>query len=106
LTKKSFEIIWQDRTAAEVYNQWRALADLGKLYSIWQDSGVLVHLGDIVHPDIVESFKINETEEKYFPGLMTDRYFMPVIETDLGLAKEEGWFIFLVFFTFYMHSLA
>ena len=72
LTKKSFEVIWQDRTAQQVYNQWRAFSDLGKLYSIWQDSGVLVHLGNIVHPNVVEGFKIKEeTGEEYLPGSYT-----------------------------------
>ena len=84
LTKKSFEIIWQDRTAQEVYNQWRALSDLGKLYSIWQDSEVLVHLGDIVHPGVVDSIKISEVGEEYLPGSMTTPRYMPVIEPDLG----------------------
>ena len=61
LTKKSFEVMWQDSTSREVYNQWRALADLGKLFSYWQDSGVMVHLADLVHPDIVDSLKLDET---------------------------------------------
>ncbi len=67
LTKKSFEIIWQDRSSRQIYNQWRALSDLGKLYSIWQDTGVLVHLADIVHPDIVDSLNIKDSDD-YLPG--------------------------------------
>jgi len=66
LTKKSFEIIWQDSTSRDVYNQWRALADLGKLYSYWQDSGVLVHLADMVHPDIVDSLNLDDASSE--PG--------------------------------------
>ena len=61
MTKKSFEVMWQDSTSRDVYNQWRALADLGKLFSYWQDSGVMVHLADLVHPDIVDSLKLDET---------------------------------------------
>jgi hypothetical protein len=68
-------VIWQHQTAQEVYNQWRALSDLGKLYSIWQDSGVMVHLGDIVPPDIVESFKIKEAGVEYFPGFIKIQTF-------------------------------
>jgi hypothetical protein len=42
---------------------------LGKLFSIWQDTGAVVHLADIVHPDIVDSLDIgaNSTEE-FRPG--------------------------------------
>jgi hypothetical protein len=77
LTKKSFEIIWQDCTSRQVYDQWRALSDLGKLYSFWQNTGVLVHLADIVHPDVLDSLKIEESlpGEAIEPGVSLIKLF-------------------------------
>ena len=70
MTKSDFEVIWQDRTSRQVYDQWRALSDLGKLYSYWQDTGVRVHLADLVHPDIVGSLNIEgaNASEVFEPG--------------------------------------
>ena len=61
ISREMFEITWEKKTALEVYNQWRALSDMGKLYSFWAKTGSIVRLerASMIPSDLME--KISST---------------------------------------------
>jgi hypothetical protein len=62
-----------------VYDQWRALADLGKLYSVWQDTGQIVRLADMVHPEVVDALGVggSDSDRKFRPGAYPTKQDFP-----------------------------
>lgn len=63
LTKSSFEVKWDQCSSWDVYNQYRALAGLSKLYSVWQDTGRTVRFANIVHPHVVRELATAENDD-------------------------------------------
>jgi methionyl-tRNA formyltransferase len=66
--KESFEIHWTKQTALQVYNQYRAVSDLSKLHSTWQETNKVVRLNDIVHPAVIENMDLDRLHPDAQPG--------------------------------------
>lgn len=62
------EIHWSKKTSTQVYNQYRALADISKLYSFWKGSSEKVRFDNIVHPDNLNEQWLHERYPDHQPG--------------------------------------
>lgn len=49
--KEMFAIDWEGNTAKQVYDQYRALGQLSKLHSVWEDTGVTVRFSGGLNPE-------------------------------------------------------
>ena len=50
ITKDMFEIKWKEKTAQEIYNQFRALGNIYKLYSYWKSTDTIVRFDNPLPP--------------------------------------------------------
>ena len=64
-----YNIDWASSTSRDVYNQYRALSESGKLYSVWKDTDVKVMLVNCIRPEIVDRLDITlENDNSPTPG--------------------------------------
>lgn len=66
IVKSDFEIKWTEKSAEDVYNQSRALADMGKLYSFWKDT--IVRFEKPLQPSSLENLCLDDKYPNYSPG--------------------------------------
>jgi len=67
ISKSDFGINWDHLSSQDVYNLWRGISDVGKLFSHWQESNAIVRFQDIIHPDIIKTLDITNSDN-YYPG--------------------------------------
>merc|ERR1719270_1523743 len=67
ITKDMLEIKWEKKTAKEVYNQFRALSHISKLYSYWKESKTIVRFENPIPPNILDEL-IRKEDENSVPG--------------------------------------
>ena len=68
ITKDMFQIEWSQKSATEVFNQFRALSDISKLHSYWQDTGETVRFDSIVHPSELQAYDLEKLAPNAEPG--------------------------------------
>ena len=72
ITKDMFEIRWEEKTAQEIYNQYRALHNFHnsrKLYSYWKNTQTIVRFDEILSPDMLKNLvKFSAEDEDTVPG--------------------------------------
>ena len=72
ITKDMFEIRWEEKSAQEIYNQYRALQNFhnsSKLYSYWKDTQTIVRFDEVLPPDMLKNLvKLSDNDEKSVPG--------------------------------------
>ncbi len=97
MKKKHRQIQWTENTAYEVYNQYRALSDLSKLFSFWEETGVKVRFQDIVHPEVINSVNLGQRAPNAKPGQVFS-IKQKGQERLLCVKCKEGWVAFRSFY--------
>jgi len=60
ITTEHFRVDFSCQTAEHIYNQYRALDGLGKLFATWKQSGISVRFSDMLHPNVVAQLCLDE----------------------------------------------
>ena len=89
-----FEIHWDRKTAKQVYDQYRALGDIAKLYSFWQNTNEKVKMIDILPPNREDDF----TFDNKYPNSEPGQVVTFKIGKKLFLAIFGGFWLFLAIF--------
>lgn len=95
ITKDMFEILWNEKTAQQVYNQWRALGETSNLFSYFSKTNALVKLEDISLPsaEIQEHLdRINSANPGQIVSLKKKG-----IGRFIGVKCVDGWICFQKF---------
>ena len=99
ITKDMFELKWEEKTAQEIYNQFRALSDTSKLYSYWKNTSTIVRFEDALSPRTIKSEITNFSveDEDSVPGQVIPK--MTKKHGKLICIKcVEGWITFRKFY--------
>lgn len=68
IIKSTFEIAWNSKTNWEVYNQFRALGEISKLYSFWEKSNTIIRFDKALSPRVLSDFNLDQTYPDAVPG--------------------------------------
>ena len=95
INKSFYCIDWNTSTSRDVYNQYRALSESGKLYSTWEETGETVMFTNCLKPDIIDSFVYELKGNDYKPGQV--KYHKTKLKKDDGNELQDNsklqWFI-------------
>lgn len=64
ITKDMLEIQWQNKNNIEIFNQYRALSTMGKLYTFLEGSKQIIRFSDMIYPSQMMEIQ-NELDLKY-----------------------------------------
>jgi hypothetical protein len=82
-------------SSQEVYNLWRGISDLGKLFSHWQETQSTVRFQEIVHPNITDNLNISNSED-FLPG--ETLFIKSGSEKFICIKCKTGWTSFRKFY--------
>jgi len=74
ITKDMFEIKWKEKTAQEVYNQFRALGNISKLYSYWKNTETIVRFDNPLPPSNISDVDYSAEDLEFcVPGQVVSK---------------------------------
>ncbi len=68
LDKSMLRIAWAEKSAVDIFNQYRALSDLGKLHAVWEDTDTLVRFAKMRSPYSLPQEKLDTAVPDAVPG--------------------------------------
>ncbi|XP_059092285.1 methionyl-tRNA formyltransferase, mitochondrial-like [Tigriopus californicus] len=98
IDKTFFEIRWEDKTAQEIFNQYRALHDMSKLWSYWAESGHIVRFSSIIHPDIIRDLNCEQVCPEALPGRTIHIKCYRTKDHFVCIKAKKGWVAFQEFY--------
>ena len=97
ITPQQFEIQWKTSSALQIQNQSKALSDLSKLYSFWENTGAIVRFEEVIRVSESLESKLDKSYPNHVGGQVVSLKEKGE-ERRLFIKCKTGWISFRKFY--------